>query len=100
MIFFSCNPSNLTKELSERASLHLTFQGHLVRYCGFAACMKEREHLFQMLQDLKGGKKKAVNTMNWNNTYIHLFVHDIQTSKNFDNLLASFKRFCKLIDVE
>ena len=73
--------------LSERASLHLGFQGRLVRYHGFVASTKERGHLLQMLQDLKGKKEKAVNMMNSNEACIHLFVHDIQNSKNFGTYL-------------
>jgi len=40
-----------------------------------------------MLQDLKGKKEKAVNMMNSNEACIHLFVHDIQNSKNFGTYL-------------
>lgn len=48
----------------------------------------------------KRGGGEAVNTINWNNACIHLFVYDTQNSKNFGNLLVSFKRFCELIDTE
>lgn len=60
------------------------FQGHLVRYHGFAASMEEREQLFQMLKGLKKVKKKVVNIVSWNNACIHLFVYDIQNSKTME----------------
>lgn len=54
---------------------------------GFVACVEQKEHLFQMQQYLQEiVAEKAVNMMNWNNAWIHLFIYNFLNAKNFGNL--------------
>lgn len=88
---FSHNPRNLTKELTEKSKPSFGSSKTPCQISWFCSLYGREGALVSDVIKFKRKIKKAVNTVNWSNTCIHLLLYDIQNSKTLEIYLHLLK---------